>query len=66
MGKILDTPFHETFTSEDGIKGAIGSTPLKRGGTPDDVANAVLYFASELGSFVTGEMMDINGGMYFA
>jgi 3-oxoacyl-[acyl-carrier protein] reductase len=44
----------------------LNSTPLKRGGTPDDVANAVLYFATELGSFITGEIIDINGGMYFA
>ena len=40
-------------------------TPLKRGGTPEDVANAVLYFATELGSFITGEIIDINGGAYF-
>jgi 3-oxoacyl-[acyl-carrier protein] reductase len=65
-GLILETPFHETFTSEDGIRGAIDSTPLKRAGTPDDVANAVLYFAAELGSFITGEILEINGGLYFA
>jgi 3-oxoacyl-[acyl-carrier protein] reductase len=65
-GLILETPFHETFNTDAGIKGAINSTPLKRGGTPDDVANAVLYFATELGSFITGEIIEINGGMYFA
>ncbi len=65
-GLILGTPFHETFTNEAGIQGAINSTPLKRAGTPDDVANAVLYFATELGSFITGEILEINGGMYFA
>ena len=65
-GLILETPFHETFTTDAGIQGAINSTPLKRAGTPDDVANAVLYFATELGSFLTGEIIDINGGMYFA
>jgi 3-oxoacyl-[acyl-carrier protein] reductase len=65
-GLILGTPFHETFTDDAGIQGAINSTPLKRGGTPDDVANAILCFATELGSFVTGEIIEINGGMYFA
>ncbi len=64
-GLILDTPFHETFNTNEGIKAAINSIPLKRGGTPDDVANTVLYFASELGSFITGEIAEINGGMYF-
>jgi 3-oxoacyl-[acyl-carrier protein] reductase len=65
-GLILETPFHDTFNTEAGIQGAVNSTPLKRGGTPDDVAGAVLYFASELGSFITGEILEINGGLYFA
>ena len=65
-GLILETPFHETFNTDAGIKGAINATPLKRGGTPDDVAHAVLYFVTELGSFITGEIIEINGGMYFA
>lgn len=65
-GLILETPFHETFNTDAGIQGAINSTPLKRGGTPDDVANTMLYFASDLGSFITGEIAEINGGLYFA
>jgi len=65
-GLILETPFHETFNTDAGIQGAINVTPLKRGGTPEDVANAVVYFATELGSFITGEILEINGGMYFA
>jgi len=65
-GLILETPFHDTFNTEAGIQGAVNSTPLKRGGTPDDVAGAVLYVVSELGSFITGEILEINGGLYFA
>ncbi len=65
-GLILETPFHKTFNTDAGIQGAINSTPLKRGGTPDDVAGAILYFVSELGSFITGEILEINGGLYFA
>ncbi len=65
-GLILDTPFHETFNTDAGIQGAINATPLKRGGTPADVAGAVIYFVSELGSFITGEITEINGGLYFA
>ena len=65
-GLILETPFHETFTTDEGIQGAVNSTPLKRGGIPDDVAGAVLYFVSDLGSFITGEILEINGGVYFA
>jgi 3-oxoacyl-[acyl-carrier protein] reductase len=65
-GLILDTPFHETFNTAAGIQSAINGSALKRAGTPDDVANTVLYFASELGSFITGEIAEINGGAYFS
>jgi len=37
--------------------------PAKRWGTPQDVAHAVLYFASEEASFVTGQTLCVNGGM---
>jgi 3-oxoacyl-[acyl-carrier protein] reductase len=37
--------------------------PLKRGGTPEDVANAVLFLASDLSSYVTGQVLGICGGM---
>jgi len=65
-GLILETPFHDTFTTDAGIQSMIDATPLKRGGIPADVAGAVIYFVSELGSFITGEIAEINGGLYFA
>ncbi|RMF03929.1 MAG: SDR family oxidoreductase [Chloroflexi bacterium] len=65
-GLILETPFHDTFNTDAGKQAAINNTPLKRGGTPDDVAGTVLYFVSELASFITGEIAEINGGLYFA
>ncbi|MBI2446378.1 MAG: SDR family oxidoreductase [Parcubacteria group bacterium] len=37
-------------------------TPLQRLGTPDDVANAVLFFASDLSDFITGQVLIIDGG----
>ena len=37
--------------------------PLKRGGTPEDIANACLYLASDLSSYVTGQVLNVNGGM---
>jgi len=38
--------------------------PLRRLGRPEDVANVVLFLASPLASYVTGIVVDINGGMY--
>jgi len=37
--------------------------PLKRGGTPEDVANAALFLASDLSSYITGQVIQIDGGM---
>jgi 3-oxoacyl-[acyl-carrier protein] reductase len=37
--------------------------PLKRGGAPEDVANACLFFASDLSGYVTGQVMNVCGGM---
>ncbi len=40
----------------------VDSTPLDRLGTPDDVANAVYFLASDQSSFITGEVLEITGG----
>lgn len=40
------------------------SIPLKRGGTPQDIANACLFLASDLSSYITGQVLSVDGGMY--
>ena len=37
--------------------------PLKRGGTPDDVANCVLFLASQMSAYITGQVIHVDGGM---
>ena len=37
--------------------------PLKRGGTPDDVAQAVVFLASDMSSYITGQVLNVDGGM---
>ncbi|WP_299439410.1 3-oxoacyl-[acyl-carrier-protein] reductase [uncultured Aquimarina sp.] len=37
--------------------------PLKRGGAPEDIANACLFLASELSGYVTGQVLNVDGGM---
>ncbi|MBI4786281.1 MAG: SDR family oxidoreductase [Chloroflexi bacterium] len=65
-GLIQGTPFHNTFTPPEVQQAIVSKIPLGRGGTPEDVAGAVLYLVSELASFVTGEIIEINGGVWFA
>jgi 3-oxoacyl-[acyl-carrier protein] reductase len=49
--------------NEDVVQGWRDSIPLKRGGSPEDVANACLFFASDMSSYVTGQVLNVDGGM---
>ncbi len=49
---------------DENKKAMLESIPLKRTGTPEDVANAVLFLASDLASYITGTVINVSGGMY--
>lgn len=63
-GLIGDTAFHGRFTAPDAFQAAAKSVLLGRAGTPDEVASVVAFLASSDSSFLTGETIEINGGMY--
>jgi 3-oxoacyl-[acyl-carrier protein] reductase len=65
-GLILGTRFHATHTTPESARETIAGIPLGRAGTPEDVARAVVYLASEYDGFITGATVDINGGVYCA
>ncbi len=62
-GYIGNTNFHSKVTSEEARKASIEAIPLGRQGEPDDVAGAVLFLVSGLSDFITGETIEINGGV---
>jgi len=48
---------------EEAIKAWRASIPLKRGGSPDDIANACVFLASDMSSYITGQTLSVDGGM---
>jgi len=49
--------------SENIVNNWIQGIPLKRGGKPEDVANLCLFLASDLSTFITGQVINVDGGM---
>ena len=49
--------------SEEVVAGWRAGIPLKRGGTPNDVANACVFLASDLSIYITGQVINVDGGM---
>ena len=60
---LIATRFHDTFSTAEGRKATVEKTAVRREGRPEDVADAVLFLASERSSFITGELIQINGGL---
>ena len=64
-GFIDDTPFHATFSSPEAQQSMIAAAAVRRAGQPMDVAAIVAYLASPEAGFLTGIVVDVNGGSYF-
>jgi 3-oxoacyl-[acyl-carrier protein] reductase len=62
---LIDTTFHDLHTKPEGRKATVARTSIGREGHPDDVANAVVFLASDMSAYITGESIEINGGLYF-
>jgi 3-oxoacyl-[acyl-carrier protein] reductase len=48
---------------ENIVKGWTDSIPLKRGGTPEDIANATVFLASDMSAYISGQVLNVCGGM---
>lgn len=59
----IHTSFVEEMMDRNYYEERIGEIPLGRFGTPDDVAEAAVFLASDASAYMTGEMIKINGGM---
>ena len=63
---MIATKFHDDFTKDQVRVNVANATPLRREGTAEEVADLVAYLASEEASFLSGNNVDINGGLAFS
>lgn len=62
---LIATTFHDTFTPDEARQRTAATTAAGREGEADDVAQAVVFLASDASSYINGESLEINGGLYF-
>ncbi len=63
---LIGTKFHDDFTKDAIREKVAGATPLRREGKAKEVADLVAYLATNESSFITGNNIDINGGLAFS
>ncbi len=62
---VIETPMTERMRADEGrARAIVNSTPLGRFGTPEDIAYMALYLVSDESSFVTGEILFPDGGLF--
>ncbi|MBS1809299.1 MAG: 3-oxoacyl-ACP reductase FabG [Acidobacteria bacterium] len=59
---VIDTPFHETFSTAAMIEAFIKTIPMGRLGTSEETAKVILFLASDAAGYVCGETIEVNGG----
>ncbi len=59
---VIETPFHQKYSTPERIQAFIEATPLKRTGNAEQIAHAIRFLVEN--SFVSGETIDVNGGLF--
>ena len=62
---LIETPFHEKFSTKEFVEAFAKKTLMGRNGTAEDIAKAILFMASnDAAGFITGEYIAVNGGLH--
>lgn len=59
---VIDTPFHQVFSTPEMLANFVKTIPLGRLGTAEEVANVIAFLASGAASYLAGETIEVNGG----
>jgi 3-oxoacyl-[acyl-carrier protein] reductase len=59
---VIDTPFHEVFSTPEMIQNFVRTIPLGRVGTAAECATVIAFLASDSASYIVGETIEVNGG----
>ncbi len=59
---VIDTPFHQTFSTPEMMRGFVAAIPMGRVGTSAECASAIAFLASDAASYIAGETIEVNGG----
>ena len=62
---VIQNRFHEVHTTPEAFATLVKGIPIGRAGSNEDVAGAVAFLASPAASYITGEVIHVNGGLYF-
>jgi 3-oxoacyl-[acyl-carrier protein] reductase len=59
---VIDTRFHEVFSTPEMMRAFVSTIPLGRIGTPMECAKAITFLVSDAASYIVGETLEVNGG----
>lgn len=62
----VDTGYHRSFSTAEGLDGVRAATPIGRLGTSEEIADLVVFLASDHATFIHGQTIEINGGFFMA
>ncbi|MFZ0303968.1 MAG: SDR family oxidoreductase [Terracidiphilus sp.] len=62
----IDTNYHKSFSTPEGLDGVRAATPVGRLGTPEEIADTIVFLSSDRASFIHGQVIEVNGGFLVA
>jgi 3-oxoacyl-[acyl-carrier protein] reductase len=62
----VDTNYHKSFSTPEGLDGVRAATPVGRLGTPEEIADTILFLCSDQAGFIHGQVIEVNGGFLMA